>query len=213
MLKYIVFLYFTITILERTIALPTELKNEIYFQGKLYRVDNDNHVLKQIRFAKQCTGNQLGLYVPYNTVKFFWSGFGVADSDKVAAEIAQHVAAKEGKKGVTLEMLLELEENAHIKPCKWTTPVTPECRQFWQDLSCEYATASKGEVRVILGPKVSPTSAWLSTEKGQLEYRRSNGQDLWGFKQYELETVYCRDMAAHQTQIPQTKIEICTRNI
>ncbi len=28
-------------------------------------------------------------------MKFFWSGFGVADSDEVAAEIAQHIAEKE----------------------------------------------------------------------------------------------------------------------
>ena len=70
-----------------------------------------------------------------------------------------------------------------------------------------------GEVRVILGPRVSPTSAWLTTEKDQLEYLRSNGQDLWGFKQYELESVYCKDMATHQTRVPEIKQEICTRRV
>ena len=94
--------------------------------------------------AKQCTGNKFGLYVPYDTVKFFWSGFGVVNSEKVASEIAQHVAEKEGKKGITLELLLEMEENRHIKSCKWTQTVLPECQQFWQDLSCEYATLAEG---------------------------------------------------------------------
>jgi len=154
----------------------------------------------------------LGLYVPYNAVKFFWSGFGVADSDKVAAEIAQYVAGKEGKKGVTLEMVLEMKENAHIKPCKWTNPVTPECEKFWQDLSCEYATATKGEVRSIIGPKLNPNGAWLTVEKNQLEYRRNNGQDLWGFKEYELEKIYCKDMSTHNTQVPEIKNEICMKN-
>jgi len=175
----------------------------------IFRVDNGNRILKQLRIAKKCTGNKLGLYVPYNAVKFFWSGFGVADSDKVAAEIAQYVAAKEGKKGVTLEMLLEMKENAHIKPCKWTTPPTPECQKFWQDLSCEYATATRGEVRSIVGPKLSSTSAWLTIEKNQLEYHRSNGQDLWGFKEYQLETIYCKEMAGQNTQVPEIKNQIC----
>ncbi|CAF1092292.1 unnamed protein product [Adineta ricciae] len=207
MSKSFVLFYIVIVILvEKTVSFP----REIYFEGESYRVEGDNRLL---RVAKKCTGNRLGLYVPYNAVKFFWSGFGVADSDKVAAEIAQHVAEKEGKKGVTLETLLELEENRHIKPCKWTVPVTPECRQFWQDLSCEYASTARGEVRVILGPRVSPTSAWLTTEKDQLEYLRSNGQDLWGFKQYELESVYCKDMATHQTRVPEIKQEICMRKV
>jgi hypothetical protein len=143
-------------------------------------------------------------------MKFFWSGFGVPDSDKVAAEIAQHVAAKEGKQGVTLEMLLEMPENSHIKPCKWTTPVTPECKQFWDDLSCEYATATRGEVRSIVGLNLNPNGAWLNVEKKQLEYNRSNGQDLWGFKEYDLQTIYCKDMATHNTQVPELKSQICT---
>ncbi len=89
-------------------------------------------------------GNKLGLYVPHNAVKFFWSGFGVADSEKVAAEIAQYVTEKEGKVGVTLETLLAMKENAHIKPYKWTIPVTFECQQFWENLSCEFATVTTG---------------------------------------------------------------------
>jgi hypothetical protein len=56
-------------------------------------------------------------------------------------------------------------------------------------------------MRVILGPKLNPLGTWLQIEKEQLEYRRSNGQDLWGFKQYELESVYCKDMVAHNTQV------------
>ena len=100
MSKYIVFYYLVVVILNLVginFTLPTELK----FQDNII-------VLKQLRIAKKCTGNKLGLYVPYNAVKFFWSGFGVADSDKVAAEIAQYIGAKEGKQGVTLEILLEM---------------------------------------------------------------------------------------------------------
>ena len=77
-------------------------------------------------------------------MKFFWSGFGVAESAKVAAEIAQHVAEKEGKQGVTLEHILALEENLHIKACQWIKPITLECQEFWHNLSCEYATAALG---------------------------------------------------------------------
>ncbi len=68
-----------------------------------------------------------------------------------------------------------------------------------------------GEVRVILGPKLNPHGIWFKTEQGQLEYRRNNGQDLWGFTQYELETIYCKDMATHNSQIPEIKNQICTK--
>ncbi|CAF0862140.1 unnamed protein product [Adineta steineri] len=210
MLKYIALYCFIITLLNQiktNYALPTELQEETY------RVQNNSHISKQLRTTKLCTtNNDLRLYIPYSAVKFFWSGFGVADSDKVAAEIARSVAEKDGKKGVTLEMLLDFRENTHIQGCKSNISMTPQCQQFWENLSCEYATRVTGEIRIILGSKLNPEDRWFKIEKPTLDSRRSNGQDLWGFKQYELEPVYCKDMATHDTSIPQIKNEICQKN-
>ena len=68
----------------------------------------------------------------------------MAHSDKAAAEIAQYISTKSGKKCWTLESILELPQNQHIQPCQWTTPISPACELFWKSLSCEYATKSRG---------------------------------------------------------------------
>ncbi|CAF1229352.1 unnamed protein product [Adineta steineri] len=211
MSKYIVLYCFIITLLNQiktNYALPTELQEETY------RVQNNSYISRQLRTTKLCTtNNDLRLYIPYSAVKFFWSGFGVADSDIVAAETAEYMAGKEGKTGVTLEILLrKYKQNMHIQGCNSTIPMTPECQQFWENLSCEYATRVTGEIRIILGSKLNPEDRWFKIEKPTLDSRRSNGQDLWGFKQYELEPVYCKDMATQNTSIPQIKNEICQKN-
>ena len=110
----------------------------------VYRVHNTNRALSDLQGAKKCKGTQYNLYVPPG-VKFFWSGFGVANSDKAAAEIAEHVGKQERTKTWTLETILQLEQNRHIKTCEWTTPVASACAQFWNDISCEYAKKARGK--------------------------------------------------------------------
>lgn len=103
-----------------------------------------NRAHTDLQPAQKCSGNKYNLHVPSGK-KFFWSGFGVQDSDKAAAEIAQYVSKKTGEKCWTLEMILELPENRHIETCQWTVPVDPACEQFWKDISCEYATKAHGK--------------------------------------------------------------------
>jgi hypothetical protein len=84
---------------------------------------------------------------------FFWSGLGRSGAN-AAAE-----SAKQGG-GTTLEMLLE---SRGIKMPVWDAS-NPTSVAAWKDASASFAQGASGDVRVVLGGNVSPTSIWQTTE-------------------------------------------------
>ncbi|CAF4674432.1 unnamed protein product, partial [Rotaria socialis] len=155
------------------------------------------------------------LYVPpgERPIKFFWSGFGIAASAEVAAEIASY------HNGVTLEMILEWPENAAVKKhmCTWpargdVSPTAEACKEQWRRLSEVYAEKTRGPAIPILGEQVAPTSVWLTHEKNALHKSQQKGNYVYGFqKPMDLYEVYCIKMAKHKTSYPELKEKICTK--
>ncbi|CAF0945160.1 unnamed protein product [Rotaria sordida] len=127
------------------------IEDEHGFQSASYPSMTEQRAL-QILYLSMATRsttdaflNQLVVPAGEIPIKFFWSGFGVAGSAEVAAEIASF------HKGVTLEMLLERPENAAVKQqmCTWPqrgdmSPIAEACRAQWRRLSQVYAEKARG---------------------------------------------------------------------
>ncbi|CAF1110260.1 unnamed protein product [Didymodactylos carnosus] len=183
------------------ISTRDECKNFVSLRERVCSLTN--HVQKQWNSKSIRTkSGQFGLIIPYNKVKFFWSGLCAQEySPAVAAEIAMYYG------GVTLEMLLEQQ---NIKMCIYSSDNTSEaiqCRQDWDDLSYEYANSSRGEIKMIRGPCLRDTSTWNRVEKVVIEKNISNGEDIWGqVGIMEVQEIYCQYMEDVEPQSNEGKI-------
>jgi hypothetical protein len=49
----------------------------------------------------------------------------------------------------------------------------------------------------------------MQVERGQIKDNHQGGQDVYGFKKYDLHTMYCGQMANQPSQYPDVKRDIC----
>jgi len=80
----------------------------------------------------------------------FWSGMG-----EDGARIAENIARQQG--GVTLEMAAR---SSGVSMPQWNASTAP----IWRDASETFARQASGDVRVVLGPNVTPHSTWSTVE-------------------------------------------------